>query len=633
MKIKGLKNVSDKVVILYALFTILSLNLWAQTKDNNELNFVVLPYIQDVSESSVCVMWETSAETKGQIYLATTEHHVLKPDLNIAVTEKKPSLVHKLSVSHLKPDQLYFYQVINVTEKGDTLKGPVTQLRIPDYNQSDITFTAVGDNQGDTQCWEKISMQMFNECPQFVIHCGDFVSYGHHNDDWTDEFFKQAQSLIRHVPLYPVLGNHEMNDELYYQYFNRTLNNAFYSIKKGDLRLIFVDTNKDVLPGSEQYEELEKLLANTTEKWKILIHHHPIFTSDFGSYRSSLMSTADKGDPNTFHLKTLYETYGVDLVLSGHVHGYERTHPIAKNHIDTKNGVVYIITAGGGGSFNREASYKEWFTAKTRKIPHFLKVQIKENKMAVEAIDTFMNVFDTWKLEKQTVRNHLNAPLVSFSSKYFNDSTIVAIENTNNTGCINYRLDDGNYQTAFEPKIELTVKNTTTISAVVSEPDNTSSERVKTAVKLPLMAQKSGRKSVVKASYYEGFFTLLPDFEGLEPVRIFSLDSLAMSDIQPRRKDHFAVRFQGEIYIPETDVYRFLLKSFDGSLLLIDGQQIVKNDGVHYEIFKEGYAALEKGFHDFEVHYFDYINRETLNVKMGKQGKEMFDINHFLQVR
>ncbi len=96
-------------------------------------------------------------------------------------------------------------------------------------------------------------------------------------------------------------------------------------------------------------------------------------------------------------------------------------------------------------------------------------------------------------------------------------------------------------------------------------------------------------------------------------------------------EDHFAVRFKASISIPETDVYRFFLESFDGSRLIIDNKIVIDNDGVHYEIFKEGYVALEKGIHNIEVQYFDFERRETLNLKIGKQAGEMVGINEYLK--
>lgn len=639
LKMKYWENRSCKVAGLSRFIALIFisacslLQLSAQEKEIIHSEFVVEPYLQDVSDDSFCVMWETSKPFKGQVLLAKSERHILKPELKLVEAENEARFLHKLTVRGLKAEELYFYQVVNINAGGDTLLGPVTQLMIPDFDHSAINFTVVGDNQGHVKCWERISQQMFEEAPQFVVHVGDMVSYGHHKDDWTDEFFLQARELMRHIPLYPAMGNHEMDDEKYYQYFARPYDDAFYTLKKGDLALIFVDTNKDLLTGSARYKRLEETLANCKERWKIVIHHHPVFTSDIASYRSSLMATADKGDPNIFQMKQLYETYGVDLVLSGHVHGYERSFPISKNHIDKENGVVYIISAGGGGGCNPASSYKEWFTAKSKKRMHYLNVQIEGDKMKVEAIDTSRVVFDTWELEKKSQASSLIAPLITVFPKYFIDSTIVIIKNTNETGVVNYKLNDENYITSFKNTASFHIKNTSTISALVSGAIMASNEAVKTVEKLPLMKKQNSRQKKVTASYFEGFFTVLPDFKDLKSVKIFELDSLSLGGIKPRAKDHFAICFTGSISVPETDVYRFFLESFDGSMLLIDGKEIIENDGVHYEIFKEGYAALEKGNHDIEVRYFDFKRRETLNLRMGTQDGEMFDINHFLQNR
>ncbi len=626
-KVIRLLRFSGFILISFCLF-----GLSAQETNTAHSEFIVAPYLQDVSDSSFCVMWETSVPLRGQVLLARSERHILKPELKLAVEESESVFLHKLTIENLKSGELYFYQVVNENSTGDTLMGPVTQLVIPDYDQSAINFTVVGDNQGHVECWERISQLMFEECPQFVVHVGDMVSYGHHKDDWTDEFFLQARELMRHVPMYPAMGNHEMNDEKYYQYFNRPYNDAFYTVKKGDLRIVFVDTNKDLLPGSYRYRRLEETLANCKERWTIVVHHHPVFTSDIGSYRSSLMATADKGDPNIFQLKQLYETYGVDLVLSGHVHGYERSYPIAKNHIDEKNGVVYIISAGGGGSCNPPSSYKEWFTQKTRKRMHYLNVQITGNKMTVEAIDNSLITFDKWELIKNE-ECKINAPLISFSPRYFEDSTTVTIQNTNATGTLNYKLNDGRYQTSFDKSVSFTLENTTTVSALASQKSQSSREMVKAAIKLPLIEKQSSSKKNIIAGYYEGFFTTLPDFQKLKPSKVFQLDSLSLDGITPRSKDHFAVCFTGTIKVPETAVYRFFLESFDGSALFVDGNKVIENDGVHYEIFEEGYAALEKGNHNIEVQYFDFERRETLRLQIGKQDGEMYDINHFLQNR
>ena len=603
----------------------------AQNADKEGAEFIVFPYIKDVTDNSFTILWETSTAVRGEIYLAGTAYTVLKPTLKMVAAETEQVRFHKLEVNGLQPGELYYYQVANLSASGDTLKGPVTPVTIPNYDHSAIAFTVVGDTQGNPVVWERIARLMFEETPQFVVHCGDLVQYGPHKDDWVDEFFGPANNLLRHIPLYPAIGNHEMNNEKFYQYFDLPDDEAFFSVSKGSLRVIFIDTNKDILPGSKQYRKLEKLLASADERWKMVVHHHPVFTSDYSAYRSSLMSKPMKGDPNTLHLKNLYETYGVDLSLAGHIHGYERSWPIQSNRIQEDQGVVHIITGGGGGGLRAMSSFKNWFSVETKKKHHYLNIRIWQDKLWVEAVDTTGQVFDTWEKQKYPVKTKLKPPLIEIPQSYFIDNTRITIKNTNKTGNIHYREHSGRHRPGFEQETSWVVDQTTTVSALVSDGQNKESrEVVKTVTKLPLLKKQKTVTKSMTADYHEGYFTVLPEFDKLKPTKTISVDSISLAGIKPRLEDHFAVRFKGSIMIPETDVYRFLLESFDGSMLIIDGQVLIDNDGVHYEIFRDGYAALEKGPHSIEVRYFDYKRRETLRLKMGKQTGEMVDINRYI---
>ena len=69
-----------------------------------------------------------------------------------------------------------------------------------------------------------------NETLDMILIPGDLVSTGTNYSDWKDEFFAQSEPLFSTVPFYPVLGNHEANANLYFQYiFFLTM--IFFSIK------------------------------------------------------------------------------------------------------------------------------------------------------------------------------------------------------------------------------------------------------------------------------------------------------------------------------------------------------------------------------------------------------------------
>lgn len=132
----------------------------------------------------------------------------------------------------------------------------------------------------------------------------------------------------------------------------------------------------------------------------------------------------------------------------------------------------------------------------------------------------------------------------------------------------------------------------------------------------------SSPKPGVAYTYYEGkckrvdqIASCIKVKEGVMPN--FSIKEAAVSD-------HFAYDFRTLIKIPEKGVYRFYTFSDDGSMLYIDGKEVVNNDGGHSARRAEGKIALEKGFHELRVLYFeDYMGQE---MEVGFSGRDIPEI-------
>jgi hypothetical protein len=123
---------------------------------------------------------------------------------------------------------------------------------------------------------------------------------------------------------------------------------------------------------------LEADLAATDRPWTIVFLHRPPYSST-GSKRSDAIQ-AD--------LAPLFAEAGVDLVLAGHAHSYERTVPI--------DGVTYIVTGGGGASIRGvDASDISAAVAETH---HFVRIDATPEALAITAIDRDGEAFDTAEL-------------------------------------------------------------------------------------------------------------------------------------------------------------------------------------------------------------------------------------------
>lgn len=85
-------------------------------------------------------------------------------------------------------------------------------------------------------------------------------------------------------------------------------------------------------------------------------------------------------------------------------------------------------------------------------------------------------------------------------------------------------------------------------------------------------------------------------------------------------KDSMAFAFKTYIKIPEKGVYQFYTFSDDGSKLLIDGQTVVDNDGSHSLKRAEGKIALEAGYHELKLLYFENYMGEFLEVGLSSRS-------------
>jgi len=107
----------------------------------------------------------------------------------------------------------------------------------------------------------------------------------------------------------------------------------------------------------------------------------------------------------------------------------------------------------------------------------------------------------------------------------------------------------------------------------------------------------------LKYSYYESDKMDMSVFKQSTPIKQGITDKVSVTIKQ--RTDKYGLVFEGYIRIDKTGGYAFYTTSDDGSVLEIDGREIVNNDGNHGFEEKDGKCLLEKGFHKIRLCYFD----------------------------
>ena len=117
------------------------------------------------------------------------------------------------------------------------------------------------------------------------------------------------------------------------------------------------------------------------------------------------------------------------------------------------------------------------------------------------------------------------------------------------------------------------------------------------------------KKHGVAYTYYEGKFKKTADIASGTKVKQGTMNNFSIKGAPI--EDHFAYEFRTLVKIQEKGVYRFYTFSDDGSKLFIDGQLVVDNDGGHSARRAGGKIALEPGFHEIHILYFeDYMGQE-----------------------
>ena len=119
--------------------------------------------------------------------------------------------------------------------------------------------------------------------------------------------------------------------------------------------------------------------------------------------------------------------------------------------------------------------------------------------------------------------------------------------------------------------------------------------------------------------YYEaGNYSVVPDFSTISPVKTGNTNNFDISVAS--RTDNFAINFTGYINIPSDGQYTFYLSSDDGTLLYIDGIQVVNNDGTHAFIQQSNGIGLKAGLHSISVGYFNATGDKGLQVSYSGPG-------------
>lgn len=213
--------------------------------------------------------------------------------------------------------------------------------------------------------------------PSAVLTVGDNVDDGDDPKQWV-VFNEINAPLLKMAEYFPALGDHENDSPLYFDNFPFLRNRRWYSLDREGIHFSILDSNSNLLPGSEQYQWLEVDLkeAKDQNKLRVIVLHHPLF--------NVVKRREDEEEGLRSILLPLFKQYGVAVVFSGHRHSYQRF---------SYGGIYFIVTAGGGARLEEQVRTSPYLQ-KFKSAPHFCLLTHKKGVLRIRAIDVDSNIID-----------------------------------------------------------------------------------------------------------------------------------------------------------------------------------------------------------------------------------------------
>jgi len=334
------------------------------------------PYLQRGSPTDVIVRWRTDLASNSRVRCGTN-----LANLNLLFDEPAVATEHEVNVAGLEPDTKYFYAVGSSTEiiAGSNANHFFVTAPLPGVIKPTRVWV-LGDS--GTRNANQVAVRNAYETFTGTNHTDLWLMLGDNAyDDGTDPEYQAAvfniyTNTLRKSVLWPTLGNHDTAQStvsnVTYPYFNiftlpkqgeaggvASGSEHYYSFDYANIHFICLDSmTVSKATNNSMANWLRADLADTAADWIVAFFHHPPYTK--GSHDSD-----DYSDSTGFlvQMRTnflpILEAGGVDLVLSGHSHSYERSYLLDQHYAYTSGFSVTNKLDPGSGREGGTGAYKK----------------------------------------------------------------------------------------------------------------------------------------------------------------------------------------------------------------------------------------------------------------------------------
>jgi hypothetical protein len=329
------------------------------------------PYLQLGTPTSIVVRWRTSAPVVGRVRFGPSADQLAG-----FVQESVARTEHEVRLSGLLPDTLYYYSIgtPTTTMAGDA--GFHFRTSPPGGSERPTRVWVLGDsgtaNAGAFAVRDAYANFAGSRYTDLWLMLGDNAYNDGLDHEYQAAVFNTYPAMLRKTVLWPTYGNHDgygsdsaTQTGPYYDIFTlprqgeaggvASGTEAYYSFDYGNIHFVCLEsfeTNRS--PTGAMLTWLQRDLAANTEPWVIVFFHHPPYSK--GSHNSDVEIELVQMRQNAL---PILENFGVDLVLTGHSHAYERSFLLDGHYGDSTTFTEVMKKDGGSGRPDGSGSYEK----------------------------------------------------------------------------------------------------------------------------------------------------------------------------------------------------------------------------------------------------------------------------------
>ncbi|MRI02221.1 T9SS type A sorting domain-containing protein [Kriegella sp. EG-1] len=303
------------------------------------------PYLQIATPTSVVVKWRTNVPTES----------VVNYGLELGLLSDKESnfnemTEHEVSLTGLKPNTKYYFNigneagVLSESSTGDMYVITAPKVGTKQFVRAWILGDAGTANNNQRNVRDAYYKYVDTESANtgktdMMLFLGDNAYRTGTDVEYQNAFFDIYHNMLKKSVAWSCLGNHDgysadsaTQSGPYYDIFSFPTGGqaggtpsgteAYYSFDYANIHFIILDShhsNREV--GGAMYNWAQTDIQNTTQDWIVTLFHHPVYTK--GSHDSD---TEDRLIEMRENFMPMMENNGVDLILNGHSHSYERSY-------------------------------------------------------------------------------------------------------------------------------------------------------------------------------------------------------------------------------------------------------------------------------------------------------------------